>query len=115
MHPVDDQLHDDVGSSKRRTRDTWVSVMKRTHRVEEVRHAPHAEVEGCVRLVGGGIRMAARDGDLSAQQPLDERARPGKLRRERHQPDGPRIEKPVEQLQIGVAARGGWVDPEAKG
>ena len=40
---------------------------------------------------------------------------PGQLGRECDQPDGPRIEQPLEQLQIGVAAGVSRVDPEAQG
>ena len=66
VHPVEDELHDDVGSRERRARDSGIAMVERTHGVEEVRHAPHAEIEGDVRLLGGRVRVAARDRDLAA-------------------------------------------------
>ncbi len=71
VHPVEDQLHDDVGPRKRGAGDTRVAVVERTHGVEEVRHAPHAEVEGGVRLLGRGVRVTGGDGDLAPDEPLD--------------------------------------------
>ena len=66
VHPVEDQLHDDVGSRERRSRDSGIAMVERTHGVEEVRHAPHAEIERDVRLLRGRVRVAARDRDLAA-------------------------------------------------
>ena len=114
VDPVEDQLHDDVGPRKRRADDTRIAVMERAHGVEEVRDAPHAEIEGRVRLLGGRVGVTARDGDLAAEQQLDDRRRARELGRQRDQPDGPRIEKALEQLGIGVAASARWVDPQAE-
>ena len=71
VHPVEDQLHDDVGPRERGAGDARVAVVERPHRVEEVRHAPHAEVEGGVRLLGRGVRVTGGDRDLAPDEPLD--------------------------------------------
>ena len=115
MHPVEDELHDDVGPGQRGADDAGVAVVERPHRVEEVGDAPHAEVERLVRLLGARVRVARRDGDLAQEQPLDHRARAGELGRERDQPDGARVEEPLEELEIRVPPRCGGVDPEAQG
>ena len=66
VHPVEDQLHNHVGSCERRSRDSGIAMVERTHGVEEVRHAPHAEIERDVRLLRGRVGVAARDRDLAA-------------------------------------------------
>ena len=47
-------------------------------------------------------------------EPLDDLARSRELRRERDESDGPRVQEPLEQVQVGVAAGGRWMDPEAQ-
>ena len=71
-----------------------------------------AEVERRVRLLGGGVAVAERDGDAALEQARDQRVGAGKLRRERHQPDRPAVEQPVEQRQVGIAPRRGVVRAE---
>ena len=46
---------------------------------------------------------------------LDDFARTRELRGERHESDGPRVQEPLEQVQVGIAAGGGGMDPEAQG
>ena len=115
VHPVEDQLDDDVGPRKRGADDTRVAVVERAHGVEEVRHAPHAEVEGGVRLLGRGVRVTGGDGDLAPDEPLDDLARARKLRGERDESDGPCVEESIEKLEIRIAAGGSWMDPQAQG
>ena len=115
VHLVEDELDDHVVACQGGSGDAGVSMVERPHGVEEVRDAPHAEVEGGVGLLGARIGVAARDGDLASQKPLDDLARSRELGRERHQSDGPRIEEPFEQAQIGVAASRGRMDPESEG
>ena len=90
------------------------SRWERPHRVEEMRHAAHAQVEGGVRVVGARVRVTARDRDLAPQQLLDHAMGAGQLGRERDQPDGPRLQQAIEQLGIRVAARLSGMDPETK-
>ena len=79
--------------------------MERAHRVEEVGDGAHAEVERRRRLLGGGVAVAERHGHAALEQARDQRAGARELRRERHQPDRAAVEQPVEQRQVGVAAR----------
>ena len=115
MHPVEDDLDDDIGPCQRGSDDAGVAVVERAHRVEQVRDAPHAEIEGLVRLLGARVRVAGRDRDLASEQAFDHRARAGKLRRQRHQSDGTRVEEALEQLEIRVPPRRSGMDPEAQG
>ena len=114
MHPVDDELHDDVGSRERRSDDSRIAVVERTHRVEEVRHAPHAEIEGA-RSPARRSRPSGRPRRRSrGVQPLDDLVARRELRRERDETDRPRVEEPLEQSEVGVAASGRRMDPEAQ-
>src|SRR5206468_1577714 len=79
------------------------------------RHRAHAEVEGRLRLFGRRVRVPARDGDLSEQQAPDERFGSRELGRESDEPDGPRVEKPLEQLDVGIATRRRGMNPETAG
>ena len=115
MHAVEDDLHDDVVARERRAHDPGVAVPERTHRVEEVRDRADAGVEGGVRLLRGRVGVAARDGDLAAEERLDQRVGARKLRRERHEPDRPRIEQAFEELHVGLPGGGGGMDPESQG
>ena len=111
---VEDDLDDDVVARERGARDARVAVPERTHRVEEVRDRAHADVERGVRLLCGRVRVAARDDDLAAQERLDQRVRARQLRCERDEADGSRLEQPLEEVDVRVAPRAGWVDPESQ-
>src|SRR6266516_2938226 len=112
---VEDDLHDHVVASERRASDAGIPMPEGPHRVEEVRHRAHAEVEGRLRLFGRRVRVPARDGDLSEQQAPDERLGSRELGRESDEPDGPRVEKPLEQLDVGIATRRRGMNPETAG
>jgi len=73
------------------------------HRVEQVRHGRHAEIEGCVRLSGGRVRVPCGDDDLALEEVLDQRARAVELGRERELRNAARVEQPLEQREIRIA------------
>jgi hypothetical protein len=80
-----------------------------------MRDASDPEVEGVVGLLGRGVRVPSRDRDAALAQPLDERVRPGQLRRERHLRHCTRVEQPVEQRDIRPAQMGERVRSRAIG
>src|SRR5207342_2012595 len=96
VHLVEDELHHHVGAGERGSDNPRITVMERSHRVEEVRDAADAEVERRFRLLCGRVRVAERDGDLAAEEPLDDRACTGQLRSERDESYRPRIEETLE-------------------
>src|ERR671918_554725 len=112
---VEDHLHDDVVACERCPGDARVAMPERAHSVEEVGHGADAGVERGVRLMRRRVRMTARDGDLVAQERLDESVGAGELRREGHEADGPRGEQPLEELHVRIPAGGGGMNPEAQG
>src|SRR5262245_8629818 len=66
MMAVEDHLDDYVLPGQRCACQPWVTVREGAHRVEEVRHGAHAAVERRPRLLGGGVRVAARDDDAAS-------------------------------------------------
>ena len=114
MHPVENDLDEDVVPGECGAGDPGVPMPERAHRVEEMGHRAHAGVEGGVGLVGRRVRVAARDDDLAPQQDLDERVGAGELGCEGDQADGPRVEQALEQFPVRISARGGRMDAEAQ-
>ena len=101
---VEDDADDDVVTGERRADDAGIAVAERPHRVEEVGDAVHAAVERRIRLLGGRVAVAERDGDPAREQAVDHLAGAGKLGGKRHQPHRPRVEQAVEQRHVGVTA-----------
>jgi hypothetical protein len=115
MVAVEDQLDDDVVAHERGPGDPRVSVAEGTHGVEEVRHRQGAAVEGDLRLLGRRVGVAARNGDATREEDVDQLERAGELRRQRDEPHRPRVEQPLQQLRIGVAPAFEQVRPHARG
>ncbi len=115
MDAVDDDRDVDVVACERRADDARVAMQQRAHRVEEVGDAAGAGVERGVRLRDGCVGVAERHDDAAREQHVDERARAGELRCERHQPHGAGVEQALEQRQVGVAARRRFVGAETVG
>ena len=93
---VHDHADHDARARERRSGDPRVSRAEGAHRVEDVRDAADAEVEGVVGLHRRRVRVARRDRHAALAQPLDERVRAGQLRRKRHLGDNARVQEPVE-------------------
>ncbi len=102
---VDDRLDDDLGPHERCADDPGVAVQQRSHRVEDVRHRPHAAVEGGVCLDRRRVGVAEGDDDPAGVQQVDQLERPGQLRGERDERDGPGREQSLDQRGVGIATR----------
>ena len=100
---VDDHLHEDVTPRERDADDARIARAARAHRVEQVRDGGDAELERCVRLGGGRVRVARRDDDAARAAAGDQRVGARQLRRERQLGDAAGVEQPVEQREIRVA------------
>ena len=74
-----------------------------------------AAVEGAVRLLGGRVRVAARDDDAVCVEHVDQLERPVELRGERHLGHVPGGEQSLEQPGVGVAAGRDRMGAEAEG
>ena len=111
----DDHLHDDVGASERGQRDARVARRARAHRVEQVRNRAHAAVEGQVGLGRGGIGVPRRDRHVALDELVDQLERAGQLGRQRHVRDGPGVEQPPQQREVGRREPARVVDAGAAG
>lgn len=65
-----------------------------------------AAVERGACLLGGRVRMAARDDDAALVQQVDQLERSGKLGSKRDVPDRPCRKQPLEQRSVRIAPRG---------
>ncbi len=74
-----------------------------------------AAVEGCVRLPGRRVRVAACDGDAAVSQDVDEVERPVQFRRERDVRDRTGCKQTIEQPAIGIPSRRLRVHAQAGG
>src|SRR6266508_5444782 len=112
---VQDDLNDDVVVHERRDCDSRIAVPERPHRVEGMGDGGGTARECGPRLVGGRVRVPARDDHAAEPQQVDQLEGALKLGRKRHLRDGPRLEQPLEQLGIGVAPELERVRPDPPG
>ena len=75
MHAVRDQLHDHVRPRERGAGDAGIAMPEGSHRVEEVRHRSRPLIERRLRDRSGCVRVAERDGDVAADERVDQLAR----------------------------------------
>ena len=114
MDAVEDDRDDDVVARERRADDARVAVQERAHRVEEMRDAARAAVERRVRLRGGRVGVAERDGDAALEQPVDQRRpRPASSGASVISRTGPASSRRSSSAEVGVAPRRGLVRARA--
>ena len=109
---VEDHLHRDVGRGERGARKARLARCERAHGVEEMRDGLRAVRERLVGLIGGRVRVAARDRDAARTEHRDQVERARELRRERDVRDATRGQQSLQQVAVGIAARGNGMRAE---
>ena len=98
-----------TSGARERAGDPGIAVLEGPHRVEEVRHRPHAEVEAAFASSAVASVWPNETVTPRACRPSMRSSAPG-ARGERHQPDRPGGEQPLEQGGVRIApAAGGCV------